>query len=107
AGGDDQPARLTLVKAAVYDEAAAIERMLDDGAPTPPRRRARRGTSTRGVLPCEPSWEQRVALRNAAKRVFHLHCVAFARADERGSVPPRPHRCPHCGGTMLAELAAD
>ena len=89
------------------DEAGAIERMLDDGAPAglPPRLRKSRWSPIQ--LPNEPSAEERAAERRAARRVFRLYCFACGRSTEVASVPVRPGRCVHCGGTMLVEVSAD
>jgi len=89
------------------DEAGAIERMLDDGAPAglPPRLRKSRWSPIQ--LPNEPSAEERAAERRAARRVFRLYCFACGRSSEVSIAPVRPGRCLHCGGTMLVEVAAD
>jgi hypothetical protein len=89
------------------DDAVAIERMLDDGAPAalPPRVRGSRWTPLH--LPDEPSTEERAAQRRAARRVFRLYCFACGRSSEVSVAPVRPGRCLHCGGTMLVEVAPD
>ena len=89
------------------DEAGAIERMLDDGAPAglPPRLRKSRWSPIQ--LPNEPSAEERAAERRAARRVFRLYCFACGRSIEVSIAPVRPGRCLHCGGTMLVEVAPD
>ena len=89
------------------DEAGAIERMLDDGAPAglPPRLRKSRWSPIQ--LPNEPSAEERAAERRAARRVFRLYCFACGRSSEVSIAPVRPGRCLHCGGTMLVEVAPD
>ena len=89
------------------DEAGAIERMLDDGAPAglPPRLRKSRWSPIQ--LPNEPSAEERAAERRAARRVFRLYCFACGRSSEVSIAPVRPGRCLHCGGTMLVEVAAN
>src|SRR5205823_14889543 len=87
------------------DEAGAIERMLDDGAPAglPPRLRKSRWSPIQ--LPNEPSAEERAAERRAARRVFRLYCFACGRSSEVLIAPARPGRCLQCGGTMLLEIA--
>jgi|SRR5579884_1213440 len=89
------------------DEALAIERMLDDGAPEhlPPRRRRSRWMPLQ--LPDEPSAEERAARRRAARRTYRLYCFACGRSNDVEIAPARPGRCPHCGGTLLAEVAPD
>jgi len=89
------------------DEAGAIERMLDDGAPAglPPRLRKSRWSPIQ--LPNEPSAEERAAERRAARRVFRLYCFACGRSSEVSIAPVRPGRCLHCGGSMLVEVAVD
>jgi hypothetical protein len=98
---------MTDVAAAPEDESLAIERMLDDGAPSslPYRLRRSRWTSVRLVdeLPAE----ERAAQRRAARRVFRLYCLACGRSSEVSIAPARPGRCVHCGGTMLVEVAPD
>jgi hypothetical protein len=98
---------MTDVVAAPEDESLAIERMLDDGAPSnlPYRLRRSRWTSVRLVdeLPAE----ERAAQRRAARRVFRLYCLACGRSSEVSIAPARPGRCVHCGGTMLVEVAPD
>jgi hypothetical protein len=91
------------------DDALAIQRMLDDGAPIPFRRRAaqtRTKTHSAGPVVEPPAPEQR-ARGWAVQRVFRLYCFACGRTIEEPSVPARPGRCLHCGGTMLRELTAD
>src|SRR5207244_11697831 len=89
------------------DEAGAIERMLDDGAPAglPPRLRKSRWSPIQ--LPNEPSAEERAADRRAARRVFRLYCFACGRSRAVSIAPVRPGRCLHSDGTMLVEHAAD
>jgi hypothetical protein len=89
------------------DEAVAIERMLDDGAPAGLPRRVRRSRWTPLQLADEPSAEERAAQRRTAKRVFRLYCFACGRSSEVSIAPARPGRCLHCGGTMLVEVTAD
>ena len=111
------------------DEAAAIERMISEGAPDllGPAMRARRyvcaacgslkagpaahcgtcGSRSRHEYPVEPTPETRAAERRAARRVFRTYCVACGRSSEGLSAPARPGRCAVCGGTMLVELAPD
>ena len=89
------------------EDAIAIQRMLDDGAPAdlPPRERSTRWAPVR--LLDESSAEERAAQRRAARRVFRLYCVACTRSSEVLIAPLRPGRCQHCGGTMLVEVATD
>ena len=89
------------------EDAIAVERMLDDGAPAdlPPRVRSTRWAPVR--LLDESSAEERAAQRRAARRVFRLYCFACGRSSEVLIVPARPGRCAHCGGTMLVEVATD
>jgi hypothetical protein len=49
--------------------------------------------------------DERAAARRAARRLFHLHCMACGRSSEPSRVPARAGRCPACGGTTLLELA--
>lgn len=95
------------VAAQPEDEAFAIERMVDDGAPAglPPRARKSRWAPVH--LQEEASAEERAAQRRVARRVFRLYCFACGRSSEVSIVPVRPGRCPHCGGTMLVEVAPD
>ena len=51
----------------------------------------------------EPSAEVRAAERLAARVCFRAYCIACGRSTESAAAPPRPGRCPHCGGTMLVE----
>ncbi|MDQ6671077.1 MAG: hypothetical protein M3069_10050 [Chloroflexota bacterium] len=46
-------------------------------------------------------------LRAPSRRVFRLYCFSCGRSTESTAAPPRPGRCPTCGGTMLLELAAE
>ena len=86
-------------------DALAIQRMLDDGAPIPPRWRARRLRLESSLQPApEPSAEARAAQRRAARRLFRLYCIACGRSTESSVAPLRVGRCPHCGGTMLVEM---
>lgn len=89
------------------EDATAIQRMLDDGAPAdlPPRVRSTRWRPVH--LLNEPAAEDRAAQRRAARRVFRLYCFACGRSTEVLIAPLRPGRCLHCGGTMLAEVAPD
>ena len=91
------------------DDAAAIERMLDDGAPVNGSAKARVRTSRWSPLNLldEPSAADRAAQRRALRRVFRLYCLACGRSSEVSIAPAQPGRCVHCGGTMLVELAAD
>jgi hypothetical protein len=91
------------------DEAASIERMLDDGAPPTayPARRTRRSRWMPLTLVDEPSAEERAAQRRAERRVFRLYCFACGRSSDVLIAPARPGRCLHCGGTMQVELTAD
>jgi hypothetical protein len=95
--------------AELEDEALAIERMLDDGAPahTYVAIRTRRSRWAPLHLRNEPSAEERAAQRRAVRRVFRLYCFACGRSTETSVAPAQPGRCIHCGGTMLVELAAD
>jgi rubrerythrin len=95
-----------VVSDADAEDAAAIQRMLDDGAPVARRRRLPRITSPLQLAE-EPSAEERAAQRRAARRLFRLYCLACGRSTESSSAPARAGRCPDCGGTMLWELAAD
>jgi hypothetical protein len=87
--------------------ADAIQRMLDDGAPTWPPRRVRRSRWLSLELQNEPSAEQRAAQRRAARRVFRVYCFACGRSSEVSVAPVRPGRCLQCGGTMLVDVAPD
>jgi DNA-directed RNA polymerase subunit RPC12/RpoP len=113
------------------DEAAAIERMIGEGAPDvlplavrgrqkshacaecgapkagPAARCSTCGIRNRLDVRAEPSAAERAAERRAARRVFRTYCVACGRSNEGSTAPARPGRCPACGGTMLVELAAD
>lgn len=92
---------------AVYNEAEALERMLDDGGPIPIGilRRAR----SRPSVVLEPSVEERAAERRALRRRFRVYCIACGRSSEASTVPARSSRsrCAHCGGTLLVEPTAD
>jgi hypothetical protein len=90
------------------DDAASIERMLDDGAPVhrSGSTRARASRWSPLILSEEPPAEERAAQRRAARRVFRLYCVACGRSSEVSIAPARPGRCVHCHGTMLVELDA-
>ena len=90
-------------------DALAIQRMLDDGAPVPLRRRATPKTmKTHPAQPVvEPPAAERRARGWAVRRVFRLYCFACGRSLDSPTVPARPGRCLHCGGTMLRELTAD
>ena len=90
------------------DDAAAIERMLDDGAPINRTAKARVRTARWSPLNLldEPPAADRAAQRRAARRVFRLYCLACGRSNEVLIAPAQPGRCGRCGGTMLAELAA-
>jgi DNA-directed RNA polymerase subunit RPC12/RpoP len=113
------------------DEAAAIERMISEGAPEHlgPAMRVRRtsyvcaacgalkagpaahcgtcGSRSRHEYPIEPAAEKLAAERRAARRVFRTYCVACGRSSEGLSAPARPGRCAVCGGSMLVELSPD
>jgi hypothetical protein len=95
------------VAAEPEDEALAIERMLDDGAPVSFSRRVRASRWSALNLPDELPAEERAAQRLAARRVFRLYCFACGRSSEVSIAPVRPGRCLHCGGTMLVEVAPD
>lgn len=90
---------------AAYDEADAIERMLDDGAPAV----VRGGRLNHGSmqLMAEPSAEERAAQRRAARWRYRLYCLACGRSVEISTVPAFGSRCGHCGGTLLVEPTAD
>jgi hypothetical protein len=96
------------VAAETEDDAAAIERMLDDGAPVNGSRKRRVRTPRWSPLNLldEASAADRAAQRRAALRVFRLYCLACGRSSDVLIAPVQPGRCGHCGGTMLAELAA-
>jgi hypothetical protein len=85
------------------EDASAIERMLDDGAPLPLEPRVRRSRWSPVILQAEPSAEERAAQRRAARHVFRLYCFACGRSSEVLVAPARPGRCLQCGGTMLLE----
>ena len=93
------------------DEAAAIERMLDDGSPIrvylARRTRKSRWTPTPFPVVDDKSAVQRAAQRRAARRVFRVYCVACGRSTESLILPAQAGRCTHCGGTMLIEMAGD
>jgi hypothetical protein len=91
------------------DDALAIQRMLDDGAPIPARRRvAHASMKTRPAQPLvEPPAAERRARGSAVRRLFRLYCFACGRSLESPTVPARLDRCIHCGGTMVRELTAD
>lgn len=55
----------------------------------------------------EPSAEERAAQRRTARLVFRVYCLACGRSREGADAPPRPGRCPHCGGTMLVDMVVD
>ena len=95
------------VAAEPEDEAVAIERMLDDGAPASLPPRVRRSRWSPLQLPDELPAEERAAQRRAARHVFRLYCFACGRSSEVSIAPVRPGRCLDCGGTMLVEVAAD
>jgi hypothetical protein len=95
------------VAAEPEDEAVAIERMLDDGAPASFSRRVRASRWSPLNLLDEPPAEERAAQRRAARRVFRLYCFACGRSSEVSKAPARPGRCLHCDGTMLVEVAPD
>src|ERR1044071_1384533 len=86
----------------------AIERMLDDGAPSrvAPVRRSPVSRKTPNLDEELPA-EARAAQRRAHRRVFRLYCVACGRSSEVSTAPLRTGRCVHCDGTMLVELAVD
>ena len=96
------------VAAEPEDDAVAIERMLDDGAPTtlPPRVRVRGSRWTPLQLTNEAPAEERAAQRRAARHVLRLYCFSCGRSSEVAIAPVRPGRCLHCGGTMIVEVAA-
>ncbi len=70
-------------------------------APLEPRIRRTR------VSHAEVQEERPAQPRPAARRVFRLYCFSCGRSTESTAAPPRPGRCPTCGGTMLLELAAE
>jgi hypothetical protein len=99
-----------LVGAEDQADALAIQRMLDDGAPPIPlRRRAVHATikAQRARPVVEPPAAERRARGRAVRRVFRVYCFACGRSLDSPTVPARPGRCLHCGGTMLRELTAD
>ena len=100
---------MTGVVARPENDAVAIERMLDDGAPDNPNVTARMRTSRRSPLQLrdEPSAAERAAQRRATRRVFRVYCFACGRSSEVSVAPAQPGRCDHCGGTMLIEVASD
>jgi hypothetical protein len=87
--------------------AVAIQRMLDDGAPTHLPVRSRRSPWRDFGVADQASGAERVAQRRLTRRVFRLYCVACGRASEMSTAPARVGRCLHCGGTMLLEVAPD
>ena len=90
----------------LFDESAAIERMLDDGAPMAPHPAAARTSAPSPLrLSDEPSAAERAEQRRAARRVFRLGCLACGRSAEVLVAPARAGRCAHCGGSMLLEVA--
>ena len=112
------------------DEAAAIGRMISEGAPDllgpihvrrksyvcaacgalkagPAAHCGTCGSRSRHEYPVEPTAETRAAERRAARRVFRTYCVACGRSTEGLSAAARPGRCAVCGGTMLVELSPD
>ena len=90
-------------------DALAIQRMVDDGAPVPLRRRAARATLRAQPAPpvVEPAAAETRARGWAVRQVFRLYCFACGRSLDSPTVPARPGRCSHCGGTMLRELTAE
>jgi hypothetical protein len=91
------------------DDAGAVERMLDDGAPAvadPWRRTRKRSPYPLDLLDEAPA-EERAARRRAARHVFRVYCVACGRSSDVSIASARPGRCLHCGGTMLVEAVAD
>jgi hypothetical protein len=88
-----------------YDEAGAIQRMLDDGAPS--LRRVRRQTTRSVQLITEPPPEERAALRRAARLQLRVYCLACGRSAEVPSAPAFALRCSHCRGTLLVEPTVD
>jgi hypothetical protein len=92
----------------VEADALAIQRMLDDGAPVPPRQRATRTMKTRPAQSVvDPSAAEQRGRGWAVRQVFRLYCFACGRSLESPTTSARPGRCVHCGGTMLRELTAD
>jgi DNA-directed RNA polymerase subunit RPC12/RpoP len=114
------------------DEAAAIGRMISEGAPDllgqaihvrrmsyvcatcgapkagPAAHCGTCGSRSRHEYPVElGTAETRAAERRAARRVFRTYCVACGRSSEGSNAPARPGRCAVCGGTMLVELSPD
>jgi hypothetical protein len=109
---------------------AAVERMIDEGGPVSwgkaravvrcptcgghkserASRCARCAGRSRGLggvwLLAQQSAEQRAAERLAARRAgsFRHYCFSCGWSTPVESPPPRPGRCPRCGGTMLTEL---
>jgi ribosomal protein S27E len=98
---------MSSIAAEPEDEALAIDRMLDDGAPVDPWPPVRRSRWSPVHLQDELPAAERAAQRRAARRLFRVYCVACGRSTDVHIVPARPARCVHCGGTMLAEMTAD
>jgi hypothetical protein len=89
------------------EEASAIERMLDDGAPLGVPRRVRKSRWAPVQLQEEATAEERAERRRSARRVFRLYCFACGRSSEVSVAPARAGRCVHCGGTMVVEPTTD
>jgi rRNA maturation protein Nop10 len=87
------------------DEDLAVKSGPDDEAALPPR--TRRSRANRYEVPIEPTAEEREASIRAARPVYRLSCFACGRSTDVATPPPRPGRCPNCGGTLLLELATD
>jgi hypothetical protein len=87
------------------DEDLAVKPGADDASALPPR--TRRSRANRYEVPIEPTAEEREASVRAARPVYRLSCFACGRSTDVATPPPRPGRCPNCGGTLLLELATD
>jgi len=98
---------MVIAIAAEPEDESAIQRMLDDGAPTSVPRRLRRSRWSPLELVDEPPAAERAAARRLARIAFRVYCVACGRSNEMSVAPLRPGRCVHCGGTMLVEIAGD
>ena len=85
----------------------AIQRMLDDGAPSAPPRRGRKSRWSPLELLDEPSADERAARRRLARIAFRVYCLACGRSSEMPVAPLRPGRCLQCGGTLLVEISSD
>jgi DNA-directed RNA polymerase subunit RPC12/RpoP len=84
--------------------------MPDEAAPGVPRYSRTHPSPEAPVDRVEPiderSPEVRAAERVASRLRFRAYCIACGRSTESATAPPRPGRCPHCGGSMLVEPTA-